>query len=73
MSDADVYMMKSRDGIRFEPMFSNRSLDWSDTKNVMWFDHALDRYVAYIRIDNGLPIHAGLHPASTVNQISAPV
>jgi len=24
-------------------------------------------------IDNGLPINAGLHPASTVNQISAPV
>ncbi len=22
-------------------------------------------------IDNGLPIHAGLHPANTVNQISA--
>ncbi len=24
-------------------------------------------------IDNGLPIHAGLHPASTLNQITAPV
>jgi hypothetical protein len=35
MSDAGVYLMQSADGIAFEPMFSNRSLDWSDTKNVM--------------------------------------
>jgi hypothetical protein len=33
MNDAGVYIMKSPDGIAFTPMFSNRSLDWSDTKN----------------------------------------
>lgn len=29
-----VYMMSSADGISFVPMFGNRSLEWSDTKNV---------------------------------------
>ena len=50
-----VYMMKSADGIAFEPMFENRSLDWSDTKNVMFFDSAISKYVAYIRIDDLSP------------------
>ena len=40
MSDAGVYMMKSSDGIAFEPMFANRSLDWSDTKNVMFWSRS---------------------------------
>ena len=53
--DAGVYMMKSADGIAFVPMFTNRSLDWSDTKNVMFWDDTLSKYVAYIRIDNYLP------------------
>ena len=43
--DSGVYMMKSADGVAFEPMFGNRSLDWSDTKNVMWFDQASAKYV----------------------------
>ena len=53
--DSGVYIMKSADGIAFEPMFSNRSLDWSDTKNVMFWDSTIRKYVAYIRIDNGAP------------------
>ena len=36
--------MKSADGLAFEPMFSNRSLDWSDTKNVMFWDGGLSKY-----------------------------
>ena len=55
MSDAGVYIMKSADGLAFKPMFTNRSLDWSDTKNVMWWDNTLGKYVAYIRIDNPSP------------------
>ena len=54
-ADSGVYMMKSADGVAFLPMFGNRSLDWSDTKNVMWYDAASQKYVAYIRIDNGSP------------------
>lgn len=55
MDDAGVYVMKSPDGITFEPMFSNRSLDWSDTKNVMFWSKELQKYVAYIRVDNASP------------------
>lgn len=55
MDDAGVYVMKSPDGITFEPMFSNRSLDWSDTKNVMFWSKELQKYVAYIRVDNDSP------------------
>ena len=55
MQDAGVYVMKSPDGVRFTNMFGNRSLDWSDTKNVMFWSHELDKYVAYVRIDNYLP------------------
>lgn len=55
MDDAGVYVMKSPDGITFEPMFSNRSLDWSDTKNVMFWSAELQKYVAYIRVDNASP------------------
>lgn len=55
MDDAGVYVMKSPDGITFEPMFSNRSLDWSDTKNVMFWSMELQKYVAYIRVDNASP------------------
>jgi hypothetical protein len=54
-NSAGVYMMKSADGIKFEPMFNNRSLDWSDTKNVMFFDLTLNKYIAYIRIDSTAP------------------
>ena len=54
-SSGGVYMMKSADGIKFSPMFGNYSLDWSDTKNVMFFEPSLDKYIAYIRIDNGSP------------------
>ena len=40
-------------------MFADRSLAWSDTKNVMWWDAALSKYVAYIRIDKTYPdVHA---------------
>ena len=54
-SSGGVYMMKSADGIKFSPMFGNYSLDWSDTKNVMFFEPSLGKYIAYIRIDNGSP------------------
>jgi hypothetical protein len=53
--NAGVWMMKSPDGIAFSPMFADRSLAWSDTKNVMWWDSALSKYVAYIRIDKMFP------------------
>ena len=55
MSDSGVYMMQSPDGISFTPMFSNRSLGWSDTKNVMFWSAEVAKYVAYIRIDNPSP------------------
>ena len=48
-------MMQSPDGISFTPMFSNRSLGWSDTKNVMFWSAEVAKYVAYIRIDNPSP------------------
>ncbi len=57
--NAGVWMMKSADGIAFSPMFADRSLAWSDTKNVMWWDATLSKYVAYIRIDRAYPdVHA---------------
>jgi hypothetical protein len=57
--NAGVWMMKSADGIAFSPMFADRSLAWSDTKNVMWWDATLSKYVAYIRIDKAYPdVHA---------------
>ena len=48
---AGVYLMKSADGLAFTAMYPNASLSWSDTKNVMWWDAALKKYIAYIRID----------------------
>ena len=75
MEDAGVYMMKSLDGIAFEPMFGNHSLSWSDTKNVMFWEPGLEKYVAFIRIDNYLPdphmndtCTLGLRPARRVGR-----
>ena len=47
---AGVYVLKSADGLAFSPMYDSPSLSWSDTKNVMWWDSELGKYVVYIRI-----------------------
>ena len=47
---AGVYVLKSADGLAFSPMYDSPSLSWSDTKNVMWWDAELGKYVVYIRI-----------------------
>ena len=34
-------------------MFEHGVLPWSDVNNILWYDEALQKYVAYIRIDDG--------------------
>ena len=63
-----VYIMKSPDGITFQPMFDRASLAHSDTKNVMWWEQSLNKYVAYIRLD--VADHSAVHPKGTQCAIS---
>eukprot|EP01051_Picozoa_sp_SAG22_P005985 SAG22_NODE_375_length_11547_cov_12.885657_4_plen_552_part_00 len=60
---AGVYMMASSDGVAFRNMFDRASLSWSDTKNVMWWEQSLKKYVAYIRLD--VADHNAVHPNGT--------
>ena len=50
-----IWLMGSPDGIHFKPMFGKAVVADSDTQNVAFFDEHTQRYVGYIRIDNGSP------------------